>query len=113
MAAARESLPLKTWFAAIKLLLQAPHIGTRALSEKLAIKRLATMRKLAKKIRAAMAAADAEQRLAGLREHFSCGPPAAPELSAPFAKNISAQTALARQSLAEANRLHLGLCDAG
>jgi transposase-like protein len=64
--AANSPLPLVTWFAAIRLLLHHPTMGTNELGAKLGIGRAATVRTVAGRIREAMAADDASQRLAGL-----------------------------------------------
>jgi hypothetical protein len=61
-----SALPLMKWFKAIRLLLLRPGVATAELSETLEIGRAATVRAIAKKIRAAVRAEDASMQLAGL-----------------------------------------------
>jgi hypothetical protein len=63
---ANSPIPLVAWFAAIRLLLWRPTINNAELAEKLGIGREATVRGMAKKIRAAIASKDASDLLAGL-----------------------------------------------
>lgn len=62
----RSSLPLVTWFAAIRVLLLSPTISTSELSKMVGIKRGPTVRSVAKKIRAAMVSPDSSNLLASL-----------------------------------------------
>ena len=69
--AADSPLPLVVWFAAIRLLLWQPTVGTAELRIKLGISRSTTVRQLAHKIRAAMAEENASELLAGLDIHYA------------------------------------------
>ncbi len=66
----RSPLPLVKWFAAIRLLLLQPGSTTAELSQTLQIERVATIRSMAQKIREAMRADNASQRLADLDHVF-------------------------------------------
>jgi hypothetical protein len=67
---AGSGLPLLAWFEAIRQLLARPTTGTAELAERLQIRRPATVRNLAKRIRSAMTADDASERLAGLDHYY-------------------------------------------
>jgi hypothetical protein len=64
--AARSGLPLTVWFAAIAIVLEEPTIAAAELARRAAIYRPATAQTMLNRIRAAVAAADADCRLAGL-----------------------------------------------
>lgn len=68
---ADSALSLFTWSEAIRLMLWRPTIGAAELAEKIGLKRIATVRKMMAKIRTALAAEDASERLAGLDRHFA------------------------------------------
>ena len=68
---ADSALSLFTWSEAIRLLLWRPTIGVAELAEKIGLTRIATVRSMMAKIRTAMAAEDASERLAGLDRHFA------------------------------------------
>jgi len=68
---ARSAVPLREWFEAIRWLLWQPTISTTELAGKLNVRRPATVRNMARKIREAMAAEDCGQRLAGLDSYFA------------------------------------------
>jgi hypothetical protein len=70
---ARSPIPLRQWFAAIRWLLCRPTIRADELAEKLKIRRLTTVRSMAKKIRAAMTAEDGSEQLAGLDSYIGTG----------------------------------------
>jgi hypothetical protein len=80
--AADSPLPLVTWFTAIHLLLCNPTIGTTELGIKLGISRSTTVRGMAKKIIAAMAAGNSSESLAGLDIYYACCPAEPPESGA-------------------------------
>ncbi|MEX2142014.1 MAG: IS1595 family transposase [Pirellulales bacterium] len=82
---AGSRLSLMVWFEAIRWLLWAPTISASELGHKLGIQRLTTVRKMAAKIRAAMADDQATEMLAGLDEHFRQRA-LAPESGAPLHK---------------------------
>ena len=67
---ARSPVRLWQWFEAIRWILWRPTIDTSELAEKLGIRRPTTVRAMAKKIRAALAAEDGSQQLAGLDVHY-------------------------------------------
>ena len=67
---ARSALPLRQWFDAIRLLLWRPTIGIKELAAQTGIRRLTTVRAMARRIRQAMSADDASAQLAGLDRHF-------------------------------------------
>lgn len=62
-------LPLRIWFATIKLMLSDPDISTKTVADQLGLPRLATVRKLMAKVREAMTAKDNRKLLVGLVEH--------------------------------------------
>lgn len=68
---AGSALSLFTWSEAIRLVLWRPTIGAAELAEKIGLKRIATVRSMMLKIRTALAAEDASERLAGLDRHFA------------------------------------------
>lgn len=68
---ADSALSLFTWSEAIRLMLWRPTIGAAELAEKIGLKRIATVRSMMAKIRTALAAEDASERLAGLDRHFA------------------------------------------
>jgi len=68
---ARSRVPLRTWFEAIRWLLWQPTIATGDLAAKLGVRRPATVRTMARRIRAAMAEEEASQLLAGLDAHYA------------------------------------------
>ena len=70
---AGSAIPLLVWFEAIRSLLDQPTIGTSKLAERIGIRRLTTVRSLARRIREAMALADATERLAGLDHYYRSG----------------------------------------
>ena len=59
-------LPLKIWFHAIRLLFVDPNMSAAELQRRLSIRRLATVRGLARRVRAALTADDCTTLLAGL-----------------------------------------------
>jgi hypothetical protein len=69
---ARSSLSLKVWFEAVRWLLWSPTISTQELATHLGVLRLTTVRKVAQRIRDALAHDDASDRLAGLDRHYLC-----------------------------------------
>ena len=73
---ARSPLALMQWFAAIRALLLYPTIGTAEMGRMCGIRRPTTIRTISMKIREAMTAPDATERLAGLDRHFwgACKP---------------------------------------
>jgi len=75
---ARSGLPLLTWFRAIAAVLARPTIATAELAEELGIRRKATVRQLARRIREALLADDASERLAGL-DNYLCADSEPPE----------------------------------
>jgi transposase-like protein len=68
----RSSLPLTKWFFAIRLRLLAPATSTTDLARLLEIQRLQTVRRIAKKIQAALDSPMPSRRLAGL-DHLTLG----------------------------------------
>jgi hypothetical protein len=76
---ASSPLPLVTWFAAIRLLLAQPGLSARELGRTLELRRPATARMLAKKIRTAMASPRGPELLAGLDDYFRAGGGPLPE----------------------------------
>lgn len=68
--AARSALPLRQWFDAIRLLLWRPTIGIKELAAQIGVRRLTTVRAMARRIRQAMSADDASAQLAGLDQYF-------------------------------------------
>lgn len=72
---ARSQLALWHWFSAISWMLFRPSISARELALKVGLERPATVRSLMQKIRAAMAAEDASEQLAGLDLHFAAARP--------------------------------------
>ena len=88
--AADSPLPLLAWFTAIRLLLSKPTIGTTELGIKLGISRSATVRKVARKVTAAMGEENASDLLAGLDLYYARCPSAPPESGAPSAENTGA-----------------------
>ena len=63
-------LPLVTWFGAIEQVLRRPAIRPAELAESIGVQRLATLRSLIQRIRAAAASRSADRLLAGLQNHF-------------------------------------------
>ena len=82
---AASPLSLTMWFTAIWLLLWRPQITTAELVSVLGISRIMTVRNMATKIRAAMAAENASTLLAGLDDYYATCRAALPEPSAPSA----------------------------
>src|SRR5271155_5072602 len=68
---AGSALPLFVWFNAIRVLLWRPTVGTAELAEQIGLRRMTTVRTVARRIREAMGADDASTRLAGLDQHFA------------------------------------------
>lgn len=68
---AGSALPLLVWCEAIRVLLWRPTMGISELGGMLRITRDGTVRRIARRIRDAMAADDATERLAGLDLHFA------------------------------------------
>jgi hypothetical protein len=66
----RSPLPLRLWFTAIALLVQDPRTPLAALAAATGHRRRATLRRLAGKVRAALASDRASQLLAGLEQVF-------------------------------------------
>lgn len=64
--AARSRLPLTVWFAAMVIVLEEPTIAAAELARRTGIRRPATAQTMLNRIRAALAADDADRRLAGL-----------------------------------------------
>jgi len=65
-------IPLVKWFGAIELLCTDPGISLTEVGRRIGINREATVRRLVKKIRSAMASPDASRLLAGLDAYFGC-----------------------------------------
>ncbi len=82
---AGSAIDLFTWSEAIRLLLWRPTISAAELAEKIGLTRMATVRSMMAKIRTALAADDASERLAGLDQHFASNQ--LPESSASKNKN--------------------------
>jgi len=93
---ANSPMPLTTWFTAIWLMLWRPTITTAELVSTLGITRIMTVRNMARKIRAAMSAADASDLLAGLDNCYTKCQAALPEPSARHPKNPTATEACSR-----------------
>lgn len=91
---ADSQIPLATWFMAIWLLLWRPAITAVELAFALGIHRVLTVRKMAIKIRAALAAENAGVLLAGLDAYYATCLTAVPESGARLNKN--SQTSEAR-----------------
>jgi transposase-like protein len=70
---AESHVALVKWFAVIEWLVAAPATSSGALAQAAGIRRIATVRKLATKVRAALAAPHASQLLAGLDRYFRDG----------------------------------------
>jgi hypothetical protein len=85
---ARSAVPLRIWFEAIRWILWRPTIRTTELGELIGVRRLATVRAMVRRIRAAMAAEDASELLAGLDEYYSRAA-CSPEPSVPPVENLS------------------------
>jgi hypothetical protein len=64
--AARSPLPLRIWFQGIAALLDAPNASTNELAAATGIRRPGTLRRMASRIRAAIASRDASKQLMGL-----------------------------------------------
>ena len=97
---ADSPLPLVTWFAAIRIIVDEPAMAISGLQQRMGLARPATVRKIAAKIRAALVAEDRSDLLAGL-DHF-LGLPAS---SAPVNKKAQNQKVSARRHVKEvANR---------
>jgi transposase-like protein len=71
---AGSPLPLTIWFAAIGALVADPHLATKVLAAAIGVGRLATVRQLAQRIRAALSSPQRTEELAGLDEFFERGP---------------------------------------
>jgi hypothetical protein len=71
----RSSLPLTRWFAAIQRMLQNDNVTTEELATVTGIRRMATVRLMAKKIREGLRSDRARELLAGLSEVFRPEPP--------------------------------------
>jgi len=69
-----SSLPLRSWFAAIHALLTNPATSTEQLAKATGIRRLATVRRMARTVDAALDGPQATRRLAGLDKLFAQGP---------------------------------------
>jgi transposase-like protein len=67
---ARSPLPLRAWFAAIGQLLIKPSSSTSELAEATGVRRPATLRRMAQRIRGAIDSPEASRLLAGLEESF-------------------------------------------
>ena len=63
---ARSSLPLTVWFAAIQVAIQEPTVAAAELARRADIRRPATAQSVLNRIRAALAAKDADRQLIGL-----------------------------------------------
>ena len=68
---ARSAIPLLKWFKAIYCLLSKPTIRTNELGREIGIERPTTIRLMASRIREAMCADDASERLGHLDIYFS------------------------------------------
>lgn len=68
-----SGLPLPIWFAAIQWVLRQPTIAAPELAKQLGIRRVATVRDVLRRIRAALATEEASARLAGLDQFFAGG----------------------------------------
>ena len=68
---AKSPLALMQWFEAIRWILWQPTITADELAQNLGLQRMATVRKMAAKVRAAMADDQATQKLAGLDKYFA------------------------------------------
>jgi hypothetical protein len=67
---ARSSVPLRAWFAAIRLLLFQPKITAGKLGTTIGVRRRATAGRMKRAILTAMTAEDASAQLAGLDELY-------------------------------------------
>ena len=85
---ADSPIPLNKWFTAIWLLLWRPAISNAELASTLGIARLMTVRSMAARIRAAMAAANAGDLLAGLDAYCAACRATLPESSARDKQNL-------------------------
>ncbi len=79
---ADSPIPLTRWFTAIWLMLWRPTITTAELVSNLGITRITTVRTMANRIRAAMAAENAGDLLAELDTYYAKFQAASPESSA-------------------------------
>jgi hypothetical protein len=77
--AASSPVPLVIWFAAIRLLLWNPCMGTTELGMQLGINRATTVRSMTKRINAAMVAENSTGLLAGLDVYYARRPAAVPD----------------------------------
>lgn len=68
---ARSPVSLRLWFDAVRILYWWPTINAATLAEKIGLMRVATVRSMMAKIRTAMTADNASERLAGLDRHFA------------------------------------------
>jgi hypothetical protein len=68
---ARSAVPLRIWFEAVRWILWQPTIRTVDLGERIGVRRLSTVRTMAGRVHAAMAADDASDLLAGLDRYYS------------------------------------------
>jgi hypothetical protein len=67
---ARSGLPLVVWFCAILAFLRDPDVSTAELGKAVGVHREGTIRRIAKRIRKAMASPDASTKLVGLDRVF-------------------------------------------
>jgi hypothetical protein len=77
-AMADSALPLKIWFDAIQLLFVDPNLSAAELQRRLSIRRIATVRALARRVRAALTADDCTMLLAGLDQKLTEAASSAP-----------------------------------
>jgi len=77
-AMADSALPLKIWFDAIQFLLVDPNLSAAELQRRLSIRRVATVRALARRVRAALTADDCTMLLAGLDQKLAEAASSAP-----------------------------------
>lgn len=71
---AGSALPLSVWFEAIRLSLGSPNIGKAQLAERIGVRRITTVRNMARRIREAFGSEDASELLAGLDHYFAHDP---------------------------------------
>lgn len=62
----QSPLPLRVWFAAIRMVLLSPQLSAAELALKIDLRRVRTVRSMRKRIHHAVGAADASERLVGL-----------------------------------------------
>jgi hypothetical protein len=97
--AADSPLPLLTWFAAIRLLLWQPSMGTTELGIKLGISRSTTVRSIAKRIRSAMSDDRSSELFAGLDRLDAGSSAETPDSGAPVVRQPSHGYSCAPQSV--------------